>query len=130
MTAVGTAPTTATAPVRVTRHHVVPRWSDEPGVRYAATHVGLALSALAAAAAGLPEGWAFGLLVVVGVRGSLRLPAVGRVGVALAAWAVWTGFFENALGQLTLATPDLFRLTVAVVACLVLRAPAWVRLVR
>ena len=92
MTAVGTAPPAATRPVRVTRHPVVPRWSDEPGVRYAATHVGLALSALAAAAAGLPDGWALGLLLAVGVSGSRRLPLAGRGGVALAAWAVWTGF--------------------------------------
>jgi hypothetical protein len=33
-----------------------------------------------------------------------------RIGMALSAWAIWTGFFESTLGLLTFSGPDLIRL--------------------
>jgi hypothetical protein len=79
-------------------------------VRYGIAHVWLVSAALAAAAIGLPHPASFALLAVAALVGWHGLAVHWRAATALAAWAIWTGFFENSLGVLTFSGPDLLRL--------------------
>jgi hypothetical protein len=85
---------------------------DESGVRYALAHTWLVLAALVAAASSLPGPASFLLLTLVALAAGQGLAIGWRVGIALAAWAIWTGFFENTLGLLTFSLTDVLRLAV------------------
>ena len=87
-----------------------PRMSDETGVRFAAAEAVLAVVALATAALALPSTTRLVVLGAVVVAAALALPWTAALGAAATAWAVWTGFVEHHLGQLTLAPVDLERL--------------------
>lgn len=104
------------------------RMSDETGVRFAATEAVLAVAALAAAALALPTATRLVVLGAVVAASALVLTWTAALGAAATAWAVWTGFAEHHLGQLSLAPADLERLallaavaTVGVLVHLVLR---------
>jgi hypothetical protein len=110
---------------------VRPRMRDEDGLRYGFAHGGLVVAALVAGATGIPGSASFTLIAVTVVLGSRRLGAGWRVGIAAAAWAIWTGFLHHVLGQLTFADPDLERLAALVVVALgsvLLRPGRWDRL--
>jgi hypothetical protein len=113
-----------------TLRHVAPttrlRLVDEAGVRYASAHAGLVLAALVAGVLRVPAPASFVLLTVAALAGGRGLAIGWRAAIALAAWAIWTGFFENTLGLLTFSVPDLVRLT-AVVGMAAL-ARSWDRL--
>jgi len=104
---------------------------DEDGLRYGAAHVGLVAAALTAGATGMPGPMSFGLIAATTLLGARRLGALWRVGIAVAGWAIWTGFLHHTLGQLTFADPDLVRLAALVavaIACSLLRPGRWDRL--
>ena len=105
-----------------------PAWiGDEAGVRFAATEAVLALTAATTAALALPASTRLLVLGAVVVLAALVLPWAAALGAAATAWAVWTGFAEHHLGQLTLAPGDLGRLgllSVAATAVVLLHAAA------
>ena len=106
---------------------------DEDGLRYGFAHVGLVAAALAAGATRLPGPMSFGLIALTAMLGARGLGVTWRIGIAVAAWAIWTGFLHHTLGQLTLADPDLARLAALValgIACALLRPWRWDRLGR
>lgn len=88
------------------------RMIDESGVRYALAHAWLVLAALVAAASSLPGSASLLLLTLVALAAGQGLATGWRIGIALAAWAIWTGFFENTLGLLTFSLADVIRLGV------------------
>lgn len=105
-------------------HH---RLTDEPGIRFAVATTAIVLALFAAAVAPLHAGEVELLVVsVAGVAGS-GLPWPVALGIGVEAWALFTGFAHNRLGDLTFAGPDLARLalfTVGTVTLAVLvRAP-------
>ena len=91
-------------------YRVQARLLDEDGVRYGRANAGLVAIALLAGATELPGPLSFTLVVATGLTLSRGLGVRWRVGVALAAWAIWTGFLENSLGVLTFSGPDVARL--------------------
>jgi hypothetical protein len=90
--------------------HALPRMTGEAGVRYGLAHAGLVLVALAAAATRVPLAGSLVLLTLAALVGARGLGLGWRVAIALAAWAVWTGFFEHSVGVLTFSGGDLVRL--------------------
>jgi len=111
--------------------HVRSRMRDEDGLRYGWAHTGLVAAALTAGATGMPGPMSFTLIAVTTVLGARRLGVTWRVCIAVAAWAIWTGFLHHTLGQLTFADPDLLRLAALVtvaIACSIVRPGRWDRL--
>jgi hypothetical protein len=107
--------------------------SDEAGMRYGLAHAGLVLAALLAAACGLPRPASFVVLALTALLGGRGQTIGWRVAVAVAAWAIWTGFFEHTLGVLTFSGQDLLRLaalTTVAAACTVRATRSWARLAR
>lgn len=85
---------------------------DDSGIWFAITVALVILTLLVAGLAGLgPAETATAVLVVGGIAAA-RLPAPVSVASGVVAWAFFTGFFENAFGQLTFARADLVRLGV------------------
>ena len=101
---------------------------DEPGVRFGIAHAGLVTTALIVAAASLPGPVALGAMAVSAGAGGRRLSLGWRSGIALSAWAIFTGFLHNDLGLLTFAPPDLLRLAALLLVCAVWRRRRWDRL--
>ena len=99
-------------------------------MRFGLAHVGLVVSALLAAAVGMSGPAALAVLALVSLAGGHALALRWRLGIALAAWAIWTGFFENSLGLLTFSGPDLARVVAlgVLAAALHTRARGWDRL--
>jgi peptidoglycan/LPS O-acetylase OafA/YrhL len=86
-----------------------PRMVDEPGVLFGiATGTVVATELLAGACALPPAPTALALVIVAGLFGA-RLRALLATALGVIAWAFYTGFTQNRLGQLTLATGDLTR---------------------
>jgi hypothetical protein len=83
---------------------------DEPGVLLALAHTALVLAALVAAALALPAGVTFVLLAITVLLGATAQAHAWALLLGVSAWAIWTGFFEDSLGQLAVAPPDLVRL--------------------
>ncbi|MCW2754752.1 MAG: hypothetical protein JWQ32_2163 [Marmoricola sp.] len=82
---------------------------DEPGVLFGiATGTVVATALVAGAFALSPLAIALALVFVAGLFGA-RLRIMLAAALGLVAWAFYTGFIENRLGQLTLATGDLTR---------------------
>jgi hypothetical protein len=98
------------APART--HRPARRLRDEDGIRYGLAHVWLVAVALLAGATGMPRPASFALLVLAALLSGRGLGLRWRVGIALAAWAIWTGFLENSVGILTFTGPDLLRLVI------------------
>ncbi|MCW2808340.1 MAG: hypothetical protein JWQ93_2295 [Marmoricola sp.] len=101
-------------------HRVTPRLRDEEGVRFGLAHAWLVVAALFAAAIGVSRPVSFALLAATALAGGHALAAHWRLGITLAAWAIWTGFFENTLGLLTFSVPDVGRLVLLVLLAAVL----------
>jgi hypothetical protein len=99
-------------PVRTTR----PTLLDEPGIRFGLGEAGLVLVALVAAAVHLPLLAALVLLGLSAVVGGWWVSLGWAAGLGASAWAFYTGFLENRLGELTLAGTDLRRLGVLLLA--------------
>jgi hypothetical protein len=97
-----------------------PQVVDEPGVWFGIATGCIITALLVTAAAGLgTTGTACTAVLVTGLVASrLRGPVVAALGVI--AWAFFTGFDENRLGQLTFKDPDLARLAVFAVATVVI----------
>jgi hypothetical protein len=87
-----------------------PRLVDEPGVRFGIAHGGVLLAAFAAAALSLDPAWALGLLGLTAFAAGFALSPTWASGLGISAWAFYTGFLENDLGQLTLSAADLLHL--------------------
>lgn len=85
----------------------VPRMLDEAGVRLGLAHAGLVLATLASCSLHLPATASLALLGLVALTAGLWLPGPWALGTGVSAWALWTGFCENGLGQLTLSGGDL-----------------------
>jgi hypothetical protein len=95
------------------------RVSRQPGVRFGLANAALACSLCLAAAVGLGAGATAGVAVLVSALCGVALSRHATAGLAVTAWAWWTGFSENSYGQLTLAPADLVRLAVFVVVAVV-----------
>jgi len=105
--------------------------TDEAGMRYGLAHAGLVLAALVAAACGLPPPASFVLLALTALLGGRGLTIGWRVAIAVASWAIWTGFFEHTLGLLTFSGHDLLRLATLTTVAAAFSARAtrgWARL--
>lgn len=105
--------------------------TDEPGLRYGLAHAGLVLAALVAAACGFPRPASFVVLAVTALLGGRGLTIGWRVAIAVASWAIWTGFFEHTLGVLTFSGQDLLRLaalTTVAATCTARATRSWARL--
>jgi hypothetical protein len=76
-------------------------------VRFGLAHVWLVVAALFAAAIGVSRPVSFALVAATALASGHALAAHLRLGITLAAWAIWTGFFENTLGLLTFSVPQL-----------------------
>lgn len=97
----------------------VPRLLDEAGVRLGLAHAGLVLATLASCALDLPGTASLVLLGLVALTAGLWLPGTWALGTGVSAWALWTGFCENGLGQLTLSGGDLRHLALLPLLALV-----------
>jgi hypothetical protein len=84
--------------------------SDEPGFRFAVATAAIVLALFVAAPAPLRAGEVELLLVAVAGTASSGLSLAVVLGVGVEAWALFTGFAHNRLGDLTFTGPDLTRL--------------------
>lgn len=89
---------------------------DDPGIWFAITIALVIITLLFAGLAGLGLVETAVAVLVVGGVSAARLPAAIAVALGVVAWAFFTGFFENAFGQLTFAAADLERLALFAVA--------------
>ena len=94
--------------------HTRPRLVDEPGIRFGMGQGALVMTALTVAVLHLPTASALMALAVAAFVSASFTPAGWAVLLGLSAWAFYTGFLENRLGQLTLAGGDLGRLVALV----------------
>jgi hypothetical protein len=92
---------------------------DEPGVLLGLAHAGLVATALLASALTVPAPAALVLLGATAFFGATVLPHPWSLLLGFSAWAIWTGFFEDSLGQLAVAPSDLLRLAVMVTVSLI-----------
>lgn len=94
--------------------------SDEPGIRFAVATAAIVLALFAAVPAPLHAGEVELLVVVVAGTASSGLSLVVVPAVGVEAWALFTGFAHNRLGDLTFTGPDLARLVVFTVGTVAL----------
>jgi hypothetical protein len=87
-----------------------PTLVDDPGVWFGITTGFLVLTFLAAGLAGLSATETAVAAIVVGGLAAARLPGLIALALGVIAWAFYTGFTENAFGQLSFAAGDLIRL--------------------
>jgi hypothetical protein len=120
---VPTTTSTRTASSAYTPVVAAPRLRDENGVRFGLAHAGLVVAALLAAVTQMPGSLSLTVIAVAAVASGRGLPVHSRAGIALAAWAIWTGFLENTLGVLTFSGADLARLATLVVLAVVRLGP-------
>ena len=84
--------------------------TEEPGVRFGIATGVVVVTVLIASLAGIGDiDVAVLLLIVTGLAAVALRPLLAPV-LGIVAWAFYTGFVENAFGQLTLAGADLARL--------------------
>jgi hypothetical protein len=102
--------TTQTRTREIVRIAPAPRLRDEEGVRYGVAHIWLVASALLAGTTGLPRPASYALVALTALLGGGGLSVRWRLGLALAGWAIWTGFLDNTLGLLSFSVADLLRL--------------------
>ncbi|MEP6815724.1 MAG: hypothetical protein ABI873_09255 [Marmoricola sp.] len=96
---------------------------DEPGIRFGIGHAILIGAVLVTGVFRLDPLTAFGLVLLTAVVGGRALGLVWRAGLAMSAWAMFTGFDENRFGILTFSRADLLRLGLLVAGCVVLAWP-------
>jgi hypothetical protein len=118
---------TTTTPVRRPRHER-PRLVDEQGIRFGIAEGALVLAVLTAAALHLPLPAALVLVGLAAFGGGYCTSLGWALLLGVSAWAWFTGFLENQLGQLTLASQDLDRL-VALALLAVAGSVTWRRAV-
>lgn len=92
--------------------------TDEPGVRVGIANGTLVAALLVAAVARLTYGETAVMTVTVAGLACAGLSTLLCAATGVVAWAMFTGFVENAYGQLTFASGDVERLAVFVVAAL------------
>lgn len=85
---------------------------DDPGVWFGISIVLVVVTVLGAGLTQLGTGTTAAAVVVVGGLSAARLPGLVALGLGTVAWAFYTGFTENSLGQLTFTEGDLARLAV------------------
>jgi len=95
---------------------------DDPGIWFGITTGLLVLTFFVAGLAGLSASETAAAAIVVGGLAAARLPGVVALALGVIAWAFYTGFTENAFGQLTFAAGDLERLGLFAVATALLGA--------
>ena len=89
-------------------------WWHEPGIRFGFANAAVIVSLLACAALGARGAQTLVILLVVVAVSSLRLPAWLGAVCGAPAWAFYTGFVVNQLGELTFRDPDLVRLALLI----------------
>jgi hypothetical protein len=97
---------------------------DDPGVWFGITTGLLVLTFFAAGLVGLTAAGTAVAAIVVGGLAAARLPGLVALALGVVAWAFYTGFTENAFGQLTFSDGDLTRLAGFAVATAFLAAVA------
>lgn len=97
-----------------------PHLVDEPGVWFGIATGLLVVTFLVAAAAHLGQTDTALAAIIVGGLAAVRLPQLVVPAIGVIGWAFYTGFTENAFGQLTFAAADLARLIGFVAATVVL----------
>ena len=103
MTTIRRPTSTATAPI-----------TDEPGIRFGIAEAAVVVAMLVAAGLRLDAPVTLVLVGVVAAGAAARLGPLWSAGLALSAWAMFTGFAENSLGTLTFASSDVLRMLVMV----------------
>jgi hypothetical protein len=103
--------------VTTSTHH---RLTDEPGIRFAVATTAIVLALFAAVVAPLHASEIELLVVVVAGTASSGLSPAVVLGVGVEAWALFTGFAHNRLGDLTFTGPDLARLALFAVGTVAL----------
>lgn len=93
---------------------------DDPGIWFGITTGLLVLTFFIAGLARLGADETATAAIVVGGLAAVRLPGLVALALGAIAWAFYTGFTENAFGQLTFATGDLERLVLFVAATVLL----------
>ncbi len=101
----------------------MPRMRDEAGFRFGIGHALLIGALLVAGALELDPLTALGLVFLAALVAGLGLGPGWRAGLAISAWAMFTGFVENRFGILTFAPADLVRLGLLVLGCGLLAGP-------
>ena len=95
-------------------------------VRFGLAQCAIVAVLLACAAVRLGEGSTLVAVCLVTTAAALVLPARWAAVLGLVAWAYFTGFVANRLGQLTFDPPDLTRLALLVVVGSTAHWVAWV----
>lgn len=96
-------------------------------VRFGLAQCALAAVLLASAAVRLGAGSTLVAVCVATSAAALVLPARWAVLLGVVAWAYFTGFVTNQLGQLTFDAPDLLRLALLVTVGSTAHWAAWER---
>lgn len=92
--------------------------TDQPGVRFGIANGALVLAFCLAGLAGLTALATGALAVLVAGLAGLGLSLSMTASLGVIAWAMFTGFVENAYGQLSFADHDLVRLVLFPLAAL------------
>jgi hypothetical protein len=79
---------------------------DQPGVRFGLGSAALVLTLLVVGALPLGQGGSATVALTATAALSTALPLAYAVGLAVQAWAYFTGFFLNQYGQLTFGPHD------------------------
>jgi len=87
-----------------------PQLADDPGIWFGIATGLVVLTFFVAGLAGLDAAETAVAAIVVGGLAAARLPGLIALALGVIAWAFYTGFTENAFGQLTFAQGDLVRL--------------------
>jgi hypothetical protein len=109
-------------PDTATRDLPLPRLREQTGFQFALANAALVVAVLAADLLQLRPIPAYGLVLATVLVGGLGLRAAWRAGVALAGWAMFTGFAEHRYGVLTMSAGDLLRLGLLLVVALTVGA--------
>jgi hypothetical protein len=97
--------------------------TDQAGVRLGIAGGALFVATAVVVGVPVPQGYAAAALLVLTTACCLALPVGAALFLAVAGWALSTGFVANNLGELTFGPHDLLRLaTYLAVAALVARA--------
>jgi hypothetical protein len=116
-------PVSRTAAHRTAGHRTA-RITDEVGLRFGFAEAALVAALLVASLFRLDEQLTLAVVAATTLAAGALLGPVWAAGLGVSAWAMFTGFSENTLGTLTLASGDLLRLALLVVGCAVVAAVA------
>jgi hypothetical protein len=116
-------PVSRTAAHRTGGHRTA-RITDEVGLRFGFAEAALVAALLVASLFRLDEQLTLAVVAATTLAAGALLGPVWAAGLGVSAWAMFTGFSENTLGTLTLASGDLLRLALLVVGCAVVAVVA------